>query len=114
MSLDVCLTLPECDHCGSSGRTVYEANITHNLGPMAVAADIYQHLWHPEDLGITMANQLIAPLRTGLALMKSDRARFEKHNAPNGWGRYEHFVPWVERYLSACEQYPHALVSVSR
>jgi len=32
----------------------------------------------------------------------------------NGWGLYEDFVPWIERYLAACEEYPEAIIRVSR
>lgn len=94
--------------------TIYEANITHNLGKMAVAAGIYGHLWRPDENGITKAGQLIEPLRAGLALLESDPDRFEKFNSPNGWGMYAHFVPFVEKYLRACEDEPDADVRVSR
>lgn len=125
MSLDVYLTgkttevpcaCKECwnEYTRKDTESFYEANITHNLGAMAEEAGIYKHLWRPEEIGITKAAQLIEPLRAGLALMKSDPPRFEKHNAPNGWGLYEHFVPFVEKYLAACEEYPEADVSVSR
>lgn len=93
---------------------VFDANITHNLTGMAEEAGIYQHLWHPEDIGITRAWQLIEPLRIGIALMKVERLRFKKHDAINGWGTYDNFVPWVEEYLAACERTPEAYVSVSR
>lgn len=93
---------------------VYSAKITHNLGAMAREAGIYECLWRPEEIGITKAEQLIEPLRAGLALMKADPARFEAHNAPNGWGLYKHFLPWIERYLAACEEHPDADVSVWR
>jgi hypothetical protein len=43
-----------------------------------------------------------------------DPERFEVYDSPNGWGLYEHFVPFVEAYLEACEKYPDAEVSVSR
>ena len=33
---------------------------------------------------------------------------------PNGWGLYEHFVPWIERYLAACIANPDSIVTVSR
>ncbi len=107
MSLDVMLTkvMP---------TEVYSSNITHNLNDMAKEAGIYKHLWRPEEIGITKAAQLIEPLRAGVALLKSDRARFEKHNSPNGWGLYKNFVPFVEEYLAACEANPDADVSVSR
>lgn len=93
---------------------VYWANITHNLGKMAAEAGIYQHLWRPEEIGITKAGQLIEPLRNAVALLKADPARFEQHNSPNGWGMYEHFVPFVEQYLAACVENPDATVRVSR
>jgi hypothetical protein len=92
---------------------IYDANITHNLGRMAREAGIYDCLWHPSEAGITKASQLIEPLRAGLALLKSDPARFEAFNAPNGWGLYKHFVPFVERYLAACEENPDADVEAS-
>lgn len=93
---------------------VYSSNITHNLGGMASEAGIYKHLWRPEEIGITKASELIEPLTAGLALLKSDPARFEKHNAPNGWGLYKHFVPFVEAYLEACKENPDAAVRISR
>lgn len=94
--------------------TIYDANITHNLNKMADEAGIYKHLWRPEEIGITKAAQLIDPMREGLALMKSDPPRFEKHNPSNGWGTYEHFLSFVEGYLAACEENPNASVEVSR
>lgn len=93
---------------------VYSANVTHNLNSMAGEAGIYEHLWRPDELGITKASELVEPLRAGLALMKADPPRFEKHNPENGWGSYKVFVPWVESYLAACEKYPAATVRVSR
>ena len=96
------------------GDCVYSANITHNLGRMAEAAGIYKPLWRPEEIGITHAEQLIEPLAAGLALLQSDPPRFEAHNAPNGWGLYKHFVPFVERYVDACRIYPTAAVRTFR
>lgn len=107
MSLDVYLTRTQ-------PTTIFDSNITHNLGEMADAAGIYKHLWRPEEIGITKAVQLIDPLTHGLSRLKSNPDTYEKFNASNGWGLYEHFVPFVEQYLRACEQYPNALVSVSR
>lgn len=107
MSLDVTLTAVR-------DTTVYDANITHNLGRMAEAAGIYQHLWRPEELKITKASQLIAPLTIGLMVLKSDPAAFSRFNSENGWGMYEHFVPFVEGYLNACKENPDATVHASR
>lgn len=108
MSLDVDLICPCCE------RSVYEANITHNLNQMADAAGIYKALWRPEEIGITTGGELIEILEVGLAKLKRDPAKFEKHNAANGWGLYEHFVPFVEQYLEACRKYPKATIRVSR
>ena len=126
MSLDVYLNMHDtttgtCPYCGkevaledSYGREVYEANITHNLNRMAAAAGIYEACWRPEEIGVTHAKQLIPLLRAGLDKLKADPAHYEQFNAANGWGLYKHFVPWVEKYLQACEEYPEAKVRVSR
>jgi hypothetical protein len=118
MSLDVTLfkTNPACDCCGrgEEREVFYSSNITHNLNKMAEAAGIYMHLWQPEEIGITKAEELIGPLTEGLRLLKSDRAKFEAYNAANGFGLYVHFVPFVEKYLEACKQYPDAEVHACR
>lgn len=106
MSLDVYLT--------DGDNEVYGANITHNLNAMADAAGIYRHLWRPEEIAVTKAEQLIAPLTDGLVKLKADPDHFEQFNAPNGWGLYKHFVPFVEKYLAACIKNPGATVNVSR
>lgn len=93
---------------------VYTDNITHNLNRMAQEAGIYQHLWRPEEVNVTKAEQLIEPLRAGLALLKSDPARFEQFNPENGWGSYGGLVEFVERYLRACVAYPGAEIVISR
>lgn len=95
-------------------REVFSANITHNLNTMADAAGIYQHLWRPDEIGITTAAELIEPLRVGLAKLEAGPARFRRHNPSNGWGTYEGLVEFVREYLAACEQYPAAKVRVWR
>ena len=50
MSLDVYLEKPKCSTCGHVGL-VYEANITHNLGPMAKEAGIYAARHHDRSTG---------------------------------------------------------------
>jgi hypothetical protein len=107
MSLDVWLTAPR-------PTLVYDANITHNLGAMAREAGIYQHLWRPDEIGITKAEQLIEPLTVGLALLRSDEPRFRAFDCPNGWGRYEDLISFVENYLAACIENPDAAVSAGR
>lgn len=108
MSLDVMLS---CECCG---HDFYDSNITHNLNKMASESGIYKHLWRPDEIGFDRAEQLIQPLTDGLALLKSDPARFEAFNSPNGWGMYEHFVRFVEDYLNAGIERPKAKVRVSR
>jgi len=98
---------------------VYDANITHNLGKMARAVkcgehSLYEYLWRPEEIGVKQAGELIKPLQEGLAELKAKPEVYEKYNAENGWGLYKHFVPFVEKYLTACEENPDAEVEVSR
>ena len=108
-----------CAKCGHVHKNEEEAeyswaNITHNLNEMASDAGFYEAVWRPENIGIERASQLIEPLEKGIALLKSDPARFKKFDAPNGWGKYDDFVSWLEKYLSACREYPEAKVRASR
>ena len=106
MSLDV--------HLIEDGAEVFSANITHNLGRMANKCGIYGALWRPDENQMLKAKDIMEDLQDGLALLKSNEAFFRKFDAPNGWGLYEHFVPWVERYLKACWEHRDADISVSR
>ena len=125
MSLGVYLKVEEATHkcscaeCGNEhetkfAETLYEGNITHNLNKMAKEAGIYTHLWEPEKLKIVKAKDLIEPLKVGLELLKSNSEHFEKFNSPNGWGLYENFVPFVEEYLTACNEFPNSIIRVDR
>lgn len=118
MSLDVYLTkrntCPNCNHAIEGDEEVYSANITHNLGAMAKAAGIYEALWRPEEIGKELAGDLVPLLEHGLKCLKANPSVFKKHNSPNGWGMYEHFVPFVENYLDACREHPYASIHVSR
>ncbi len=140
MSLHVCLTRKRWISY-DQGKTsteeeekLYSANITHNLGQMAEKAGIYEALWRPyrlkkeydvpdnnyeieyafEDANPVKANEIIEILQKGLDDLKKRPKYFEKFNSPNRWGMYEHFVPFVEKYLEACIKYPESIVNTSR
>ena len=107
MSLDVYLY-------DDAGNELYSRNITHNLSRMADEAGIYECLWRPEEIGIKHAHQIVPILEKGLALLVTQKARFEAFNSPNGWGMWEHFVPFCADYLQACRDHPWAVVRASR
>ena len=115
MSLDVYL-IAKVDTGGAEPHEVslFEGNVTHNLGILAGEAGIYAALWRPEEIGATHAKDIITPLKVGIALMEGDPARFQKLSPANGWGSYEAFVPWVKEYLQACIKHPLAKIEVSR
>jgi hypothetical protein len=81
---------------------------------MADAAGIYQALWRPDEIGIKTAGELAPLLRDGIAKMEGSPETFTALNPPNGWGSYERFIPWLKRYLAACEENPEATIRVSR
>lgn len=126
MSLDVDLEDAEkttqqciCDKCDfvhehSYYKTLYSANITHNLGEMADACGIYKCLWRPDENGIITAGQLIPLLEKGLHDLISEPLKYAQYNACNGWGKYENFVEFVSKYLETCKEYPDAKVKVCR
>ena len=110
MSLDIYL---QYNNDGND-TIVYDSNITHNLGKMASKAGIYEALWEPEVRGWLYAKDIIEVLQVGLKNLKAKPKYYKKFNSPNGWGVYEHFVPFVENYLDACLKYPNARIDVSR
>jgi len=144
MSLDVTLLGEEnaveciCSECGhkhskTEREMLFDANITHNLTDMAEEAGIYEACWrpyrlHPDykemddydeeyDFEIhhpMQAKDIIHLLEKGLADLKARPKYFKKFDASNGWGTYEHFVPWVSKYLEACKENPNAIIETSR
>ncbi len=108
MSLDIWLE-------ETSPHTVFDANITHNLNRMADEAGIYHTLWHPEDEGgIATAKDLADILAPAIHDMKKRPEYYSKFDAPNGWGKYKDFIPWLEKLYAACLEHPNAIVKVSR
>ena len=107
MSLDVYLTAVR-------PTRVHSGNITHNLVPMAEEAGIYQHLWRPEELGISKAGGLIGPLSEGLAKLLAEPEKYKVFNPENGWGDYDGLVQFAHEYLRACCENPDAEIEVSR
>ena len=98
----------------NDGEECFSRNITHNLNKMAEAAGVYAVLWRPDENGITKAHQCIPLLSKGLIELMTNREKYEKLNSPNGWGTYEHFVPFVTAVLTACADYPNADVYADR
>jgi len=106
MSLDFYLEIDD--------KIVFDANITHNLGKMADAANLYRVLWRPDELGFTTAKECIDLISIGLADLVRNKAKYKAYDSANGWGIYEHFVPFVIDVLAACKEFPNAKVTVSR
>lgn len=126
MGLDVHLykkNTCKCPHCGGDveigHEEVYWANITHNLSKMASKVNVlhntlHEYLWEPEGIDIKNSSDLVYPLTIGLAMLKDNPEYYKQFDSPNGWGLYEHFVPFVERYLNACIENPDCDVYASR
>lgn len=110
MSLDVWLE----DVIPARTGEVFSANCTHNLWQTAEKAGIYTYIWCPNTIGITKAEQLIAPLTEGLNELKSKPEYFKQFDPENHWGDYDSFVKFVEEYLEACKSNPNATIHTSR
>lgn len=93
---------------------VFDYNITHNLGKMATEAGLYQYLWRPDELNISIAKDLIEPLKDGLGKLLDNPDYYKTFNPENGWGNFEGLLKFVSSYLKACIDYPNAEISVSR
>ena len=138
MSLDITLKIKkhvsedDCKTWEEFYEEVYRCNITHNLGKMASEAGLYEALWRPyrlkedyiesdfhkeleyESKTVTLAQELIPHLEKGLEDLEMRPEHFEKFDAPNGWGTYINFVPFVYKYLEACKEHPKAMVFCCR
>ena len=107
MSLDITLKNEE-------GEELFWKNITHNLAEMANVVGIYRHLWRPEELNITKAEELIKPLKVGIDELLHDSKKYKQYSASNGWGTYEQFIPWLIELKAGCEEFPNATIHISR
>lgn len=114
MSLDISLSVTMCDKCGST-ITVFDRNITHNLGKMARKAGLYDAMWDPYsiDLDIRPAS-MIPELIDGIRFMVNNRLECEQLAPENGWGTYEDLLEFAEQYLLACVKYPNAEMCISK
>lgn len=105
MSLDIYI---------GKGEYSRSMNITHNLADMAEAAGIFKCLWRAEENGFKRARQLIKPLESAIADMRARPEFYKQYDAPNGWGTYKDFAPWLERLLEICRENPNRSVRTWR
>jgi hypothetical protein len=103
--------------------SVYDSNITHNLGKMAEQVTIewdgkthtlYEVLWRTDELGFTKAHEIAELLDIGWNILLADPAYYKEFNPPNGWGSYEQLCNFVYNYRNACWNNPEALIRISR
>lgn len=108
MSLDISLR--------SGGECVYDANITHNLSPMArqVGSKFYKSVWRPEEIKASLAKEIVVVLTEGLVELLLHRDYYKQFNPDNGWGTYEQLCDFVYSYIKACNKYPDAIIEVDR
>lgn len=115
-----------------NNEVVYETNFTHNAGRVAAEVDLYIPIWRPyllrtnkefknyeeeldfENSQTILADEIISHLEKGLKLLKSNPTYYRTFDPSNGWGKYDDFVPFVEKYLKACKEYPESIIEVSR
>lgn len=140
MSLDVTLKRPlylsydKGETYEEREEDLYWANITHNLGKMADKAGIYEACWRPyylhpdcpkefpnyddemafEQAHPMFAKDIISKLEKGYKDMEARPEYYKQFDSDNGWGLYIHFLPWIEKYLEACKNYPDSEIAISR
>lgn len=113
MSLDVDLMV-------TKPVSVFNWNITHNLGRMAAEVKLsngltlYNVLWRPDEHGITHAHAIVDYLDEGWNILMSDPEHYRQWDPENGWGSYEGLCNFVYTYRNACRDNMDAEVSVCR
>ena len=108
MSLDIYIANPQ------SGAENFEWNITHNLGRMADELGIWHVLWHPENLGIDVAGDMIQHLEPAYTKLTVFGEYYDQFAPANGWGNRQNLFELVDALLRYARRYPECHVTVSR
>ena len=106
MSLDIYLAGPETVLVEK-----FSSNYTHNVVPMWKLAGVYDALYMSAG---KRAKDILPALRAGLFNMKHNGEKYKALNPENGWGSYETAVPWLEKFIVACEENPESIIEVSK
>lgn len=103
------------ENCEIYEKVEYDSfNITHNLSTMAKKTNLlYDVLWGIGNDTIVKANSILNDLELGLQELKNKPDYYKQFNASNGWGLYEHFVPFVEKVINCIKEHPDSWVEVS-
>jgi hypothetical protein len=113
MSLDIDLMVTQ-------PVSVFDANITHNLGKMADQVKLsngmtlYQVLWRPDEHGLRYARDMVDLLQEGWLAVLQDHDSLTQFNPDNGWGSVEALEKFLYNYRIACWDNPDAELRVSR
>lgn len=122
MSLDIWLTTEKtkevCRSCGGTGFVdTYgiqgDFNTTHNHNRLADALGVYTLLWNKDGKTDVKAAELIEPLEKACEELKRNMKDYRQYDAPNGWGKCEDFLRFMEDVLNCCRTYPETLVNFS-
>ncbi|MCK1999954.1 hypothetical protein MZM54_00975 [[Brevibacterium] frigoritolerans] len=103
MSLDISLR-------DVKGANIFHKNITHNITPMWKEAGVYSALYESQGKN---AKEVIPTLENGLSLMKDNPKRFSQLDAPNGWGKYKHAVPWLTELIDGFKKHSDGVIEIS-
>ncbi|MPN58149.1 hypothetical protein SDC9_205850 [bioreactor metagenome] len=80
---------------------------------MAEAVGLYKALWSPEEICITSASQMIAPLEKAIKELENDPEKYKAYNPSNGWGNYDIFVSFCKSVLHTCREHPDAVIEAA-
>ena len=100
--------------------SVYDNNITHNLGSMAAnvklsnGLTLYDVLWRPDEHELELAEDIAELLDEGWNILLSGPDHFKQFNPHNGWGNYDGLCKFVYEYRNACWDEPDATIEVCR
>lgn len=114
MSYDVDLVVDtgrtHIDHDGivkSDPISVWDGNITYNLGPMMRAAGV-----ELRDLHNLPAPAVANILSTAIGKMNAHPNQYREFDSPNGWGVYEDCLSFLTGLRDACQAHPRTTVEV--
>lgn len=93
------------------GFGTYDGNFTHNVTPMWNEAGIYDALYNSHGKKVS---EVLEALETGLIDMARRPSVYRKMDSPNGWGIYNHALPWLADLVEAARDNKDATICISK
>ena len=90
---------------------VFDTNMTHNVSVFWRTAGCYDAIYNSDGM---KASEVVPFLKRGYDTMVASPDTYRSMNPKNGWGNYDICIEWLGEIITACDQYPNSIISISK